>query len=150
MESVIEEKRKKRIVHNFEKIINLRKFSMPMSISTPTSSSNTNTTKSMIPNSAILIADGIGRLNDFFGRDLFTFVVNREEFTVTIVEALLLSPYVVNELKSDNTTQRFVIKDSRIESFNFSIIVSLFRSERVLLKSSSRKSQIVLLQKLGN
>jgi hypothetical protein len=63
----------------------------------------------MISNSAILIADGIGRLIEQFGRDLFTFVVNGQEFTVTIIEAIVLSPQVVNELKHDNTTQHNVM-----------------------------------------
>jgi hypothetical protein len=116
----------------------------------PTSNPTTNKAKSTISNRAILIADGIGRIIQFIGEYLFTFVVNGKEFTIPIIEALLLSPHVANELNQDNTTQRYVIEDSRLESESFDTIVSLFRKERIFLKSSSRKSLIILSQKLGN
>jgi hypothetical protein len=48
--------------------------------------------KFMISNSAILIADGIVRLIELFGRNVFTFVVNGQEVEVSIIEAILLSP----------------------------------------------------------
>jgi hypothetical protein len=98
----------------------------------------------MISNSAILITDGIGRLIDFFDRDLFTFVVNGQGFRVSVIEALLLSPHVGNALNQDNTTRHFIIEDCRIESASFHSILSLFRNEQIFMKTSFRKTQIIL------
>jgi hypothetical protein len=96
------------------------------------------------------MADGIRRLIDLFAENQFTFVVNGQEHPVRLVEAVLLSPHVASQFKMDNTTQRFVVDDDRLQKDSFSLLVSLIRSERVRITSSSRKSLILLCHKLGN
>jgi hypothetical protein len=81
---------------------------------------------SIKPTTAGFLADGIHRLMDLFEEDLFTFVMNGQEYSIPLFEAVLLSPRVFSQLKMDNTTRRYVIENSRIASDHFQLFILFF------------------------
>jgi hypothetical protein len=70
--------------------------------------------------------------------------VNGHEFKAPSIDALLSFPHAANELNDANTTQGHVIEDHRIENVDFLSVVSLFRNERILMKSPSRKTMVIV------
>jgi hypothetical protein len=99
---------------------------------------------------AFFIPDVIRRLNDIIAEDPFTFVINRQDFHVSMIDALLFSPNVITALSVGHTSRRFEVSDSNIDH---TLIEPLFRihlGDRVRISGSSRKSLILLSSHLRN
>jgi hypothetical protein len=79
------------------------------------------------------MSEGIHRLIEVMGSDTFQFVVNGENTTVSLFEAIILSPKTSMELQHDMTTRQYIIEHDRIESRDFCFLLSLFKSNRFAL-----------------
>jgi hypothetical protein len=102
------------------------------------------------PPSAWFLGDGITRLIDAIGGINFTFTVNGYGYSVSVIEAILLSSRILPELENDCTRARFEINDSRIDHQYFNDLLQFVRCETVSITASSRRSLLLLSRYLGN
>jgi hypothetical protein len=109
-------------------------------------------TKSSSPHTAVFMTEGIRRLNDVLGGDPFVFVINEQEYVVTVIEAIFLSSHVASALKMDNTVSQFVIheNENEIDASLVTDLVRLIHGEQITITASRRKSMILLSRHLGN
>jgi hypothetical protein len=92
----------------------------------------------------------ISLLQEGLPRDEFTFIVNHKPFPTSVVEAVLLSPAVCEQLQIDPCARRFVICDPKIDSTDFASLQSLSSGFETVFQKSHRKSLILLSRQLGN
>jgi hypothetical protein len=92
----------------------------------------------------------VSLLQEGLPRDEFTFIVNHKSFSTSVVEAVLLSPAVYEQLQVDACARRFVIDDLEIDSTDFTSIQSILSGVETILQKSHQKSLILLSRQLGN
>jgi hypothetical protein len=85
-----------------------------------------NSVQSLQSKIAAFRADGIRRLLNTIPSDEFKLVVNGEETSVSLFEAIVLSSHIASELQHDITTRRYEIEDQRIKLGSLSTFFSLF------------------------
>jgi hypothetical protein len=83
-------------------------------------------------------------------RDEFMFIVNHTPFPTSVVEAVVLSPAVCEQLQVDACGRRFVISDPEIDSTDFTSLQSLLSGVDTVLQKSHWKSLLRLSRQLGN
>jgi hypothetical protein len=83
-------------------------------------------------------------------RDEFTFIGNHKPFPTSVVEAVLLSPAVGEQLQVDACTRRFVIRDAEIDSTDFFALQNVLSAVETAVQKPHQKSLIRLSQQLGN
>jgi hypothetical protein len=76
-------------------------------------------------------ADGIRRLIDTIPSDEFQIVVNGEETSVSLFEAILVSPHIASELQHDITMRRYEIEDERIKLGSLSTFLLVFLGQSI-------------------
>jgi hypothetical protein len=96
------------------------------------------------------MADGITRLIEVVGEKDFIFIVNGQEYSVSAVEAILLSPRLFDFTEQDGTRKRFDIADRRIDCNVFSDLLRFIRCEPISISGSMRNSLVLLSRSLGN
>jgi hypothetical protein len=100
--------------------------------------------------SASFLTDGIRRLIATKTGDPFVIYINDHEYSVSLIEAILLSPRITAEVQTDLTMRQFRIHDNRIDAKYFLTLVNLVRNESVTIVHSSRRSLILISRYLGN
>jgi hypothetical protein len=83
-------------------------------------------------------------------RDEFMFIVNHTAFLTSVVEAVVISPAVCEQLQVDSCGRRFVIYDPEIDSTDFISLQSLLLGVDTVRQKSHRKSLLRLSRQLGN
>jgi hypothetical protein len=83
-------------------------------------------------------------MKEVIATDSFTFFVNGDEYVTSLLNAVLLSPAVHEELLHDHTLNKFVIEDEKVTLSALSKLVALFSSDSVELTFSERQSMMSL------
>jgi hypothetical protein len=71
---------------------------------------------------ADILSQGVERLRNLIDNQLFTFRINGEEIASDMMEAVVLSPFVGEQLQSDRLSFLFTISDP---SINFAMFEKL-------------------------
>jgi hypothetical protein len=80
----------------------------------------------------------------------FIFVINGQELKFDIVEAILLSPFVCDQLLVDRSTMKFFINDKSISPKHFEMVVELSHGSAVTINTTFKDSILSLCHILGN
>jgi hypothetical protein len=99
---------------------------------------------------ALHFPDGLSRVSDVVPSDEFVICVNGEESTLSLVEAVFLSPRVFSALKSDPTIRFLEITDDEIEGKHVVDLLNFVRGGVLKLTKSSRLSLVRLSRELRN
>jgi hypothetical protein len=99
---------------------------------------------------ALYCPEGLFRVSDVVPSDTFVICVNGEESTLSLVEAVFLSPRVFLALKSDPTIRFLEITDDQIEGTHIDDFLNIVRGRGVKLTKSSRLSLLRLSRQLWN
>jgi hypothetical protein len=81
---------------------------------------------------------------------MFTFVINGTRIERVLVEAVLLSPAVQEELIADRSSREFFIDDDHVDVSTFSILPELYRFEEMLVREADVRSLIRICRYLKN
>jgi hypothetical protein len=99
----------------------------------------------------VYFPEGLSRVCDIVPPDAFVVSVNGEESTLSLVEAVFLSPRIFSALKADTTIRFLEITDDQIEAKHIDDLLDLLRGGRgVTVTKSSRLSLLRLSRHLGN
>jgi hypothetical protein len=107
-------------------------------------------THSQIPLLYRFLYDGIRRLSDLMNTSQFTFIVNDTIIVSSIIEAVLLSPAVYENLVNDESNTKFNVKASNITSEDFFILLEIVRLNRITILRSKLESLIEISRQLKN
>jgi hypothetical protein len=81
---------------------------------------------------------------------VFTFVINGTRIQSYLIEAVLLSPAVHEELIADYSSKEFLICDDRINASTFSVFQELYHFEEMSIKHADMRSLIGICRHLKN
>jgi hypothetical protein len=107
-----------------------------------TMSKLTSPTHAHIPLLYRFLYDGLGRVSDLMNTSQFTFRVNDKVFATSVVEAVLLSPAVHENVTNDLTFTEFIVKGSNISSDDFLLFLEIIRFGRITISHSRLESLI--------
>jgi hypothetical protein len=96
------------------------------------------------------LPEGICRVCEVIPAEEFVFCVNGETYSVSLAEAVFLSPRIFSLLKSDITIRFFEITDAHIEQNQLESLLEIVRGRRVKVSGSSRLSLGRLSSQLWN
>jgi hypothetical protein len=102
------------------------------------------------PTYSVYFSGAFGRVCDVVPHDEFVVCVNGEDWVLTLVEAVFLSPRVFSALKADYTIRLLNITDDQIEGDHMGDLLRLLRGGRVIVTKSSRLSLLRLSRHLGS
>jgi hypothetical protein len=94
--------------------------------------------------------DGIGRVSDLMNTSQFTFVVNDKVFPTSIIEAVLLSPAVHENVMNDLSNTELIIKNSNVTSEDFLHVLEFLHFGRITICQSRLESLIEISRELKN
>jgi hypothetical protein len=94
--------------------------------------------------------NGLKRMLDFIKSNKFTFIVNGFDFESTVVEAILISPFVYESLLQDPSVSTFCISSSEIDSNDCVDFVQLFRLNTSFDSTIHVLSFLSIFRALGN
>jgi hypothetical protein len=94
--------------------------------------------------------EGLSRVSDVVPSDDFVICVNGEESTLSLAEAVFLSPRVFSALKADPTIRYLEITDDQIEPKHIDDVLNIVRGRGMKMTKSSRSSLLRLSCQLGN
>jgi hypothetical protein len=98
-----------------------------------------------------IVHDGMSRIFNFIKHDAFTFVVNGEEFTSTLPEAIALSPLIYDNLQSNSMNFSFHFPKGAIDSTAFRDFLDFVRSRASLRVPRERVLSFISISgHLGN
>jgi hypothetical protein len=80
----------------------------------------------------------------------FTFVINESEFQLNQLEAALLSPYVLDHMLVDGTSNRFTISSTSFSADDFDTLRQIVCSNTPVVTSTQSRSLLCLSRSLGN
>jgi hypothetical protein len=99
---------------------------------------------------SVVVANGLTRLQNVFGADDFSFVLNGTRIATTAIEAILLSPAAADRLLSDLSVREFIVNDGSANDSTFQSLRGLFFGETPTFDFSTLKSMVSLCRRLGN
>jgi hypothetical protein len=100
--------------------------------------------------SALYFPEGLSRICDVVPSDEFVICVNGEEWTLSLVEAVFLSPRVFSALKADPTIRFLEITDDQIDVKHIDHLLNVVRGRGLKVTKSSRLSLLRLSRQLWN
>jgi hypothetical protein len=96
------------------------------------------------------ISDGLKRVFDLMNTPQFTFVVNDKLFPLSIVEAVLLSPAVHENVENDLSFTKFTVNNSNVTSEDFVLLLEIVHFGQIKISRSRFESLIELSRELKN
>jgi hypothetical protein len=93
---------------------------------------------------------GVRLLQAGIPRGEFTCIINHKGFSISAIEAMLLSSAVGEQLQVDAWARRWAICDPEINSADLSSLQGLFSGMKIVLQKSHQKSLILLSRQLRN
>jgi hypothetical protein len=96
------------------------------------------------------IARPVSTLQSAIPCHTFMFIINGRQIASNLVEAMILSPAVTEQLLGDSSTRFFVICNNEICSADFSSLYKLVSGNEIIIRQSSQKSPVLLSRLLFN
>jgi hypothetical protein len=96
------------------------------------------------------LPQGLSRVCEVVATGEFVLRLNDHDYTLSIVEAVFLSPRVFSALKTDSTIRFFDITDPRIDHNHFGDLLDIVHGRPVKVTAASRLSLLRLSSRLGN